>query len=59
MIREINKSLSHQQKGLILFFAAIPIIAYLKWVHDDHVALGAVASILLAMGVIELGKKNE
>lgn len=39
-------------------FAAIPIIVILKWFYDDHLALGAAASILLAWGTIELGKKE-
>ncbi|MEM9387329.1 MAG: hypothetical protein AAGA68_19880 [Pseudomonadota bacterium] len=53
------RKLSHQTKGLILIFGAIPIIAFLKAVYDDHVILGAVASLMLALGAIELGKKDE
>ncbi len=58
MAEKAKKKLSHQMKGIILMFAAIPIIAYLKWVYDDHLALGAVASLLLALGAIKLSKKD-
>jgi len=40
-----------------LLFAAIPVIAYIKWVYDDNVLLGAVASAMLAVGAIMMRKK--
>lgn len=54
----ILKKLSHQAKGIILLFAAIPLIVVIKYYFDDHFALGLVASVLLALGSIELGKKE-
>lgn len=54
-----TKKMSRQTKGLILIFSAIPIIVFLKAVFDDHVVLGAVASLLLAWGAIEMGKKDD
>lgn len=56
---EFIKNLSHQTKGLILLFSAIPLIAYIKWEFDDHIMLGGVASVMLGLAVIELGKKDE
>ena len=52
-----RKKLSDEAMGLILLFSAIPLIAYIKWVYDDNVMLGAVASALLAAGAIMLRKK--
>ena len=52
-----TKKLSDEVVGMILLFAAIPLIAYIKWVYDDNVPLGAVASALLAAGAIMLRKK--
>lgn len=52
-----HKKLSDEALGLILLFAAIPLIAYIKWVHDDHVLLGALASIVLAAAAIVLRKR--
>jgi len=59
MTDQVNKKLSHQAKGLILIFAAIPIIAFLKWEYDDNVLLGAVVSVMMAFGVMELAKKDD
>lgn len=52
-----DKKLSDEAIGMILLFAAIPIIAYIKWVYDDHVLLGAVVSVILGFAAIELRKK--
>lgn len=52
-----SKKLSDETIGLILLFAAIPLIAYIKWVYDDNVLLGAVASVILAAAAIMLRKK--
>ena len=54
---ESDKKLSDEAIGMILLFAAIPIIAYIKWNYDDHVPLGAVASIVLGGAAIMLRKK--
>ena len=52
-----RKKLSDEAIGMILLFAAIPLIAYIKWEYDDHVLLGAVASIILGAAAIFLRKK--
>ena len=52
-----NKKLSDEAIGMILLFAAIPLIAYIKWVYDDNVGLGAIASIILGGAAIFLRKK--
>lgn len=52
-----SKKLSNEAIGMILLFAAIPLIAYIKWVYDDNVGLGAIASILLGGAAIFLRKK--
>lgn len=52
-----KKRLPDEVVGLILLFAAIPLIAYIKWVYDDNVLLGAVASVILAGAAIILRKK--
>lgn len=52
-----DKHLSDEVIGMILLFAAIPLIAYIKWVYDDNVPLGAVASVILAAAAIFLRKK--
>jgi hypothetical protein len=39
-------------------FAAIPIIVVIKYYFDDHFALGLVASVLLTLGCIEIGKEE-
>lgn len=52
-----RKKLSDEAVGLILLFAAIPLIAYIKWVYNDNVALGAVASFILAGAAIVLRRK--
>ena len=38
-------------------FATISIIVVIKYYFEDHFALSAVASLLLAWGSIELAKK--
>jgi len=58
MTEKTGKKLSHQAKGLLLFFAAIPIIVVIKYYYEDQVALGALASLLLALGAIEIGKQD-
>lgn len=52
-----HKKLSEEAIGMLLLFAAIPLIAYIKWNYDDQVALGAIASIILAASAIVLRKK--
>ena len=52
-----NKKMSDEMFGMILLFAAIPLIAYIKWNYDDHVALGAIASIIMGGSAIFLRKK--
>lgn len=52
-----TKKLSDEAIGMILLFAAIPLIAYIKWVYDDNVSLGAVASVILGAAAIMLRKK--
>jgi preprotein translocase subunit SecF len=52
-----SKKLSEEAIGMLLLFAAIPLIAYIKWNYDDHVALGAIASCILAISAIVLRKK--
>lgn len=52
-----HRKLSDEALGLILLFAAIPLIAYIKWVYDDHVLLGALASAVLAAAAIVLRKR--
>lgn len=59
IIAKINNNLSHAAKGLILMFAAIPIIVIIKYNYDDNIFLGAVVSIMLAFGAIELSKKED
>lgn len=54
---EKPKRLSDEALGVILLFAAIPLIAYIKWFYDDHVLLGAVASAILGGAAIVLRKK--
>ena len=51
--------LSLQAIGLILIFAAIPIIAYLKLEYDDKVWLGVMVSIMMAYGVIDLARNDD
>ncbi|MCY4265170.1 MAG: hypothetical protein OXE78_09955 [Gammaproteobacteria bacterium] len=46
-------------KDVILIFSALPIIVYLKWVYDNHLLLGTVASPLLALRIMEMGKKDD
>ena len=58
MTKKTSKNLSHQAKGVILMFAAIPVIVVIKYYFDDHFALGLVASVLLALGCIEIGKEE-
>jgi len=52
-----HRKLSDEALGLILLFAAIPLIAYIKWVYDDHVLLGALGSAVLAAAAIVLRKR--
>jgi hypothetical protein len=52
------KNLSHQAKGVILLFAAIPVIVVIKYYFDDNFALGLVASVFLALRSIKLGKQE-
>ena len=54
---EKPKRLSDEALGVILLFAAIPLIAYIKWFYDDHVLLGTVASAILAGSAIVLRNK--
>jgi hypothetical protein len=56
---KINDRFSHAAQGLILMFAAIPIIVVIKYNYDDNILLGAVVSIMLAFGAIELNKKDD
>ena len=42
---------------MILLFAAIPLIAYIKWVYDENVPLGAAASVILGAAAIMLRKR--
>ena len=59
MTEQSGKKLSHVAIGIILLFAAIPIIFYIKHNSDDNVLLGAVVSLIMAFGVIELGKEDD
>lgn len=38
MTEQTNKKISHQTKGIILMFAAIPIIVAIKYYFEDHFA---------------------
>ena len=58
MTEQTSKKLSHQAKGIILMFTAIPIIVFIKYAYDDNLPLGALASLLLALGSIELAKRE-
>jgi hypothetical protein len=58
MEKQTNKKLSHQAKGVILMFAAIPVIVVIKLYYNDNFALGLVASAFLALGFIEIGKEQ-
>lgn len=55
--RATGKKMSEDVIGMILLFAAIPLIVYIKWVYDDHVLLGALASVILAAAAIFLRKR--
>lgn len=57
MIKLTSKNLSHQTKSVILMFAAIPVIVFIKLNHNGNFALGLVATVLLALGCIEIGKE--
>lgn len=37
-------------------FAAISVIVFIKYYYENHFALRLIASVLLAFGVIEIGK---
>jgi preprotein translocase subunit SecF len=58
MTKQTNKKLTHQAKGVILMFAAIPVIVVIKLYFEDNFALGLAASLLLALGCIEIGKEE-
>lgn len=58
MTEETSKKLSPAVKGLLLIFAAIPLIIFIKLKFDDQVALGAIVSILLGLGAIQLSKQE-
>ncbi|MFT5937082.1 MAG: hypothetical protein ACI85S_002150, partial [Pseudohongiellaceae bacterium] len=40
MTKQTNKKLTHQAKGVILMFAAIPVIIVIKLYFEDNFALG-------------------
>ena len=56
---KINDRLSHGAQGLILMFVTIPIIVVIKYNYEDNILLGAVVSIMLAIGAIELSTKDD
>ena len=58
MTEQTSKKLSPAVRGVLLMFAAIPIIVFIKLKFDDQAALGAVVSILLGLGAIELSKQE-
>lgn len=57
MAEQTGKKLSHQAKGSLLLFAAIPVNVASKYSCDDHSRLGVVASLLLASESMEPSKK--
>ncbi|NQV70507.1 MAG: hypothetical protein HQ498_10820 [Pseudohongiella sp.] len=55
----LENNLSHAARGLVLMFAAVPIIVFIKYDYDDNILLGAVVPIMLAFGAIELSNKED
>lgn len=58
MTEQTSKKLSPAVIGVLLIFAAIPIIAFIKLKYDDQVVLGAVVSIMIGAGAILLSKEE-
>lgn len=42
-----------------MIVTAIPVIVYLKWEYDDNGLPGAVVSVMIVFGVMELAKKDD
>lgn len=59
LVVKIDDKFSHATLGLILMFAAIPIIVVIKPNYDDNILLGAVVSILVNHFSAQVPSLNE
>ncbi|MDA0689206.1 MAG: hypothetical protein O2948_11265 [Proteobacteria bacterium] len=59
MTERARRKLSRQTKGHIFDIRRNSAISNLKWEYDNNALLGAVASMKMAFGVMQLARKDD